>query len=280
MPFYDNLEENQKRSLAKSPVWPMSSLPYQQKRSMGGAGYARMPIEFKRPVLDFDAERRRSGNLSSEVRQNGYSKVLKGLASVGKPLWEPEFDPLFWCLRMGNANWKAPLPLRALQPEEKLPELNALQAGTSASASQYRAMAAWACRCYAPERNLSKVLVQICCERLGYQLVGYSTACSFSHNETVSWLKWLGIAHKGTFPLPSTPSKILSSDKLGWHNLGLGPDDAYTLLGYVQEYGYLDNAGRRALKELTDTGEFGPGTQFGLPLPEGGLPTQKEAGFR
>lgn len=265
MPFFDNLTDDEKRDSAKSPVWPVHALSDKQTRSLGDPRITRMPRQFNKVVLDFDAGRQRSGDLEGKGRTEYVRKFLKGLAVVGIPLWEPSQDPLFWCIRVGNDQSPPPLPHRDLQRDPQLLARNriitALE-GVTPSTAQYRSMAAWACRRLAPHPSIRAVLSEICNENRGG--IRRVPAPRISCQTAPSWLKWVGIAHRGTFPLPIAGHRFQGSDSTEWRKLGLRPDDAVTLLALVRQYERFHESQSKQANKGEDN--FGSDERFGKRL--------------
>lgn len=207
-------------------VRAVSALPYESERPLDGASLAGIPQRFHRAILDADVLRRRSAHFGATGRKKVIRQILGRLASEGTPGWDPSQDPLFWCLRAWGDLGETAYPRFVVEPPIQHPAGSALQGRSAPSPFQYRAMAAWACRLYAPPGFLGAVLLQVCGGLRGKGQYRSSFPCP----ATCSWLRWASVALERNFSFPAEAMGTSAEHSDRWQDLGFRPDDARLLL--------------------------------------------------
>lgn len=249
-------EADKRRVYPRKAVFTVSSLPPQQKGSLDRSVLARVPVGYRRAVLDAHVFRSRSLNAWAGRREEFGIKIAGRLATEGAAEFGWFYDPLFWCLGIWGAIWSPPSTPAPLEPHQFSLDFDAVSGRPSPSPAAYRTMAAWACRQYAPQPQSVPLCLEICNEiRDGGSRFG---TFAFPSRETTAWIRWAGTARGVFIPWPDSRLGTWEHHRNRWKDLGFGPAHASALLEAMSQV--RDEAFARYLAEEITAARFERGT--------------------
>lgn len=148
-----------------------------------------VPLSAFKLILDFDLRRKRTANFARAWRKEDDVQLYGRLASLRRPGWKFNTDPIFWVLRVRWEIRKATLSHDALQSGEKLHYSPAVSVGASETSPIYKALAAWLVRSSRLQQRDFEL-----CRGIYDETRSRGSADTLSEYKACHWFLWYSVA--------------------------------------------------------------------------------------